>query len=320
MKKMRKIIKAIRLLFILILVLLFCLAFCSPRPVFAADLPAYTAITQFRDYIAQPQTNAILSQFYTYSYLGLTWHYRDGSTVSYRVNLVVGSMSNSSSNGYDYVTYYPATGSYYYTSEDNYLVPHAFTGVVRVQYYNTARQVNFLGDGYWFYQPSGLAFYGLVDYCDLTDSYYSNHADGSSLVKHNLYNLPSSFNGTISTPSSGDTLGDSIDKSIDTVAPAPVVTTVPPYQPPATLPPATLPPDIITMLPPETNEDGTYLIDYSPYIYGEAFEPPVTHYDDNIIYSSAQMINYSFGFFRDSDFFNIAVLACLLAIALHILT
>ena len=315
MKKMRKIIKAIRLLFILILVLLFCLAFCSPRSSFAEDSFVYDAITTYRDFI-QGTNNAILSQFYTYGYLGLKVEYESGTIQEYRLNFTVDRIQQlTSGNGY---VIYTGSMSYYYWSYDGFLTPNNFGGnTITIRHDEGSINRIYWGDWYYITFPDDIVRYPVrsVTYCDLPDSYYTDHKDGTSLVKHNLYNLPSSFNGVISSPSIDSTLGDNIQSAIDTVAPAPVVTTVPPYQPPVTLPP-----DIVTMLPPETNEDGTYLIDYSPYIYGEAFEPPVTHYDDNIIYSSAQMINYSFGFFRDSDFFNIAVLACLLAIALHILT
>lgn len=312
--------KTIKTILIIIFFICFLGLFLRPQTAFSEDIIAYTAISQYRDYIDQPATNAILSQFYTYSYLGLTWHYRDGSTVSYRVNLVVGSMVSSSSDGYDYVSYYPSTGSYYYTSEDNYLVPHAFTSVVRVQYYNTARQVNFLGDGYWFYQPSGLAFYGLVDYCDLTDSYYSNHADGSSLVKHNLYSFPTSFSsGTISTPSPFDTLGDIIDTAIDTAAPAPVVTTAPPFQPPATVPPVLPPAETVTVLPVVTDDINNYYVDYSPYIDGKFYSPPATE-DISLspaISASGAIISEGFGWLTDSGIFSVLLVLMLVSFAIY---
>lgn len=310
--------KTIKTILIIIFFICFLGLFLRPRPVFAEDINAYTAITQFRDYM-QAEDNAVLSQFYTYSYLGLTYYYSDGSTVSYRVNLVVDSIYNSSSSGYDYVTYYPAVGSYYYTSDDNYSVARPFTGAVRIQYYNTARQVVFLSSGYWFYVPSGLSSYGLVDYCDLADSYYSNHADGSSLVKHNLYTLPTSFNGTISTPSFGDTLGDSIDKSIDTVAPAPIVTTVPPFAPPATVPPILPPTETITALPAVTDDSNNYYVDYSPYIDGAFYAPPAT---DDISLSpalsaSGAIISEGFGLLTDSGVFSVLLVLMLVSFAIY---
>lgn len=312
--------KTIKIILIIIFFICFLGLFLRPVSSVAVDLPAYTAMTQFRDYIAQPETNAILSQFYTYSYLGLTWHYRDGSTVSYRVNLVVGSMSNSSSDGYDYVTYYPTTGSYYYTSEDNYSVPRSFTGAIRIQYYNTARQLSFLGDSYWFYQPSGYAFYGLVDYCDLTDSYYSNHADGSSLVKHNLYSFPSTFNsGVISTPSPFDTLGDIIDTAIDTASPAPVVTTAPPFQPPATVPPVLPPAETVTAFPAVTDDNDNYYIDYSPYIDGNFYSPPATE-DISLspaLSASGAVISEGFGWLTDSGIFSVLLVLMLVSFAIY---
>ena len=310
--------KTIKTILIIIFFICFLGLFLRPCPAFSEDISVYTAITQYRDYM-QAEQNAILSQFYTYSYLGLTYYYSDGSTVSYRVNLVVDSIYNSSSSGYDYVTYYSAFGSYYYTSDDYYSVPHPFTGSVRIQYYNTARQVSFLGNGYWFYLPSGLSSYGLVDYCDLTDSYYSNHADGSSLVKHNLYSLPTSFHGIISTPTTGDTLGDSIDNSVDTVAPAPVVTTVPPFSPPATVPPVLPPAETITALPVVTDDSNNYYVDYTPYIDGNFYAPPATE-DISLspaLSASGAIISEGFGWLTDSGIFSVLLVLMLVSFAIY---
>lgn len=313
--------KTIKIILIIIFFICFLGLFLRPRSAFAEDINVYTAITQYRD-LMQAEQNAILSQFYTYSYIGLKREYQNGNVLEYRVNLVVDSLEISYGSTFDHYYYYAGTGSYYYSSDDDYLVPHSFSGRISITLNsdNTYRTLSFFGNGYWFVPPSGS--YNPLDtvtYCDLTDSYYMNHADSSSLVKHNLLTLPSSFNGVISSPLMGDTFGDSIDKSIDTVAPAPVVTTVPPFQPPATVPPILPPAETVTALPAVTDDSNNYYVDYSPYIDADFYSPPAT---DDISLSpalsaSGAIISEGFGWLSDSGMFSVLLVLMLVSFAIY---
>lgn len=316
--------KTIKIILIIIFFICFLGLFLRPRSAFAENSVAYEAITTYRDFIQGAQ-NSVLSQFYTYGYLGLKDEWESGSVDEYRLNFTVDRIQHLSNGNYIIWT---GSASYYYWSGDGFLTPRSFGGSgITIGQDNGV--INRIYWSNWYYtsfpEGSTLNPKRTVTYCDLPESYYSDHSDGTSLVKHNLYTLPSSFNGVISSPSIGSTFGDNIQSAIDSVAPAPVVTTVPPttlppFYPPATLPPATLPPaETVTAFPALTDDSNNYYIDYSPYIDGRFYLPPAT---DDIALSpalsaSGAIISEGFGWLTDSGVFSVLLVLMLVSFAIY---
>lgn len=308
--------KTIKTILIIIFFICFLGLFLRPRTAYADfKEDAYNSITTYRDYI-QGSQNAILGQFITYGYLGLQSQYQDGTVIEYRVNIAVDWLQNVS--GGVRINYY--SGTYYYTSEDGFSIPHSLNGSSTVYYRdNEMYQVTFLGNTYWFSPPEGgYNPLRLVTYCDIPDAYYGSEST-PQLHRVNLYPLPSYSIGTISSPVQGQTFGDLIDTAIDTVAFVPVVTTSPPFQPPATVPPVLPPAVTVTALPAVTDDTGSYYIDYSPYIYADFYAPPATE-DISLspaLSASGAIISEGFGWLSDSGMFSVLLVLMLVSFAIY---
>lgn len=309
--------KTIKTILIIIFFICFLGLFLRPQTAkadFKEDV--YNAIITYRDFIQGTQ-NALLSQYITYSYLGLQEQYQDGTTMEYRVNIAVDWLQNTGSG--IRINYY--TGTYYYSSEDGFTIPHSLSGSSTIYYdeNNQMQQISFLGNYYWFSPPEGgYNPLRLVTYCDISDSYYTGGGT-PQLRRVNLYSLPPYSLGTISTPSQGQTFGDLIDTSIDTVAPAPVVTTVPPFSPPATVPPILPPAETVTALPALTDDNNNYYVDYSPYIDGKFYSPPATE-DISLspaLSASGAIISEGFGWLTDSGVFSVLLVFMLVSFAIY---
>lgn len=291
---------------ILVFLFFFFFLFLFFRPVLSyADFNyGETARVYIDEYLLYMQAyqNALLSQYYTYSCVGV----KTGSYERF-YNLVITDVSQWH-DGYRYTI---GSGSYYV--EDN--IYHTVSSSYLYYY----RDYITLDIRYYFPPTSETR---QVTYCDLTNTFYSDPYNSSSLQTVSLNIAPPVSIGSISSRSGN--FGDNILSARDT-AYTPVVTsvTLPPFIPPVTVPPSTSPPDILTVLPPGTDENGTYIIDYSPYISADFYEPPATAdmNNNNYIVPTANILSGAWDFLKntDTDFFALLISLMLLSFAISML-
>lgn len=302
--------KKVKKIFIIIAVVCFFLLFFSnPRTASAVGGSDYTekAYQVTSNYFEWIETNqqAVLEQFFTYAYVSVVIS-NTNTTRDYC--LVISSAIQYS----DHVYYQCSLlGSGYYISGHTGFIPATSTLYVSVY-----QDYIIISGTYYYFDPVDHIRY--VTYCDLPTTYYNNHTDPLSLQSIIIpFNLPAP---SIDIPKTG-TFEDIIKDDLERWNPQSTTTTTsPPFVPPATLPPATLPPDILTIYPPVTDLDGSYVIDYQPYIYG-GFTPITTMQDNTIISSSGSIIAYSWSLLTaDEQIKSIILLILALSLVLGLLT
>lgn len=300
--------KKVKRIFIIIAVVCFFLLFFSnPRTAFAVGGSDYAEMAWeiTNDYFEHIETNqqAILSQFFTYAYVSVVEN-RQGVEKQYDYCLVI----SSSTQYQNKIVYNCGNGSGYYVKGQTGFLPRVPTVIVYSDY------ITISGNYYYFDPVAHPSQY--VVYCDLPTTYYNDHTDPLSL-QHII--VPFKIPAPSIAISKEGSLEDVIKEDLDRWKPQPT-TTLPPFIPPATLPPATLPPDIVTICPPATDIDGSYIIDYQPYIYGD-FAPITTLQDDTVISASGSIIAYSWNTLTsDEQIKSIVLLILALSLVLGLLT
>lgn len=270
-----------------------------------------TAINNYRLFMETEQT-AILSRFYTYSFVSVNNRSGGEVTRTYNFNLVVSDIQRV--NDYDYVTI--SGGSVYYDSNDFFVTPHLVSGHCRLY----SDRIYILSN-YYYFDVESYPNRNEIIYCDLTSSYFSDPISSDSLISRDLLISPPSSVGSINFNSSD--LAGNIDNAYSLVLPPQPPVTLPPFIPPATVPPSTSPPDIVTVLPPETDKNGTYIIDYSPYISADFYEPPETSdiYSNSLISPTSEFLSTAWDWLKniDTDFFALLISLMLLSFAISML-
>ncbi|MBR1593134.1 MAG: hypothetical protein IJ666_09040 [Ruminococcus sp.] len=199
-----------------LLALVLCLTCLVSVPAHSSDFDyadtAYEIVSQYQ-LMMQAEQNALLSQFFTYSYLGCANYHLGELTEEYAYNLVVTGIERRSKSSGDYDVVNCGTGSYYYKRSEGYAIPHLFTGSLTM--YENRVSIN--GNTYYFEPPTQNS--GVITYCDIADSYYSDSKDVTSLQRHELLIKPPYNMGSVTSPRDGSTLGDNINAAKQLVAP-----------------------------------------------------------------------------------------------------
>lgn len=252
--------------------------------------------------VLETNQQTILSQFFTYAYVSVV-DVNQGVEVQYDYCLVI-SKANQLSNRVVYTT---TGGSGYYIRGQSGFIPR----IPSVSVY--ADHIIISGNYYYFDAVAHPTQY--VIYCDLPTTYYNDHTDPLSL-QHILlpFNLPAP---SLASSKEG-TLEDVIKDDLDRWQPQ-IITTVPPFSPPATVPPIFPPAETVTALPAVTDDSNNYYIDYSPYIDGNFYAPPTTE-DISLspaLSASGAIISEGFGWLTDSGVFSVLLVLMLVSFAIY---
>lgn len=297
--------KKIKKIFLILSIACFLLLIARPAPAYADSIQekAYQITNDYFEYIELNQ-QSLLEQFFTYAYVSVS-ETRQGVETVYDYCLVVSSIDDHIS----YVTYNTTNGSGYYRRGLTGFIPRS--PAVRVY----SDHITISGNYYYFDSATYPNQY--VIYCDLPTTYYTDYHTSGTLTHVILpFTLPSpNYSGS----KSGD-FGQIIQDDLDRWNPQPV-TILPPFIPPETLPLSTLPLDIVTIYPPATDLDGSYIVNYSPYIYGDFYGFVTTSNNSGLLQKTGGIISYSWDFIKSfSDFYNIILLLMILGIVISLLT
>ena len=299
---MKKTIKTILIIIFFICFLgLFFSNSCTAFAVQEYEEMAYQITSDYFDYMEINQ-QSILSRFYTYAYLSVV-DVRQGVTTQYDYCLVVANATQYQNR----VSYTTSTGSGYYVKGQSGFIPRSPTVIVY------ADHITISGNYYFFDSVAHPTQY--VVYCDLPTTYYNDHTDPLSL-QHII--LPFTLPSPSLALSKEGTFGDIVKDDLTRWQPQ-IITTYPPFAPPATVPPIFPPAETVTALPVVTDDSNNYYVDYSPYIDGNFYAPPAT---DDIFLSPAlsaseTIISEGFGWLADSGVYSVLLVLMLVSFAIY---